>query len=704
MSTRFKICNCNRSMPLDAAAGAKLGDALGVGALPVATQLCRGEIGQFVNELSGTERMVVGCTQERARFDELAQQHASIAPLRFVNIRETANWGQESLQALAKTAALLADAALPAADPVPSVTYTSRGKTLVIGNAQQALPWARQLSSQVSVSVLLTGESAGSELPEESGIPVFSGEAVKISGWLGAFEVRWQQVNPIDLEACVRCNACIDACPENAINDLYQVEAEKCSRHGDCVIACGAVGAIDFSRRKTQRQGQFDLILDLSASPLIALHQPPQGYFAPDSNPSDQLAAALQISHMVGEFEKPKFFSYKEKLCAHSRNQKVGCNACIDVCSAKAIDSAGDRIKVNPHLCIGCGACTTVCPSGALGYAYPGAPHTGRRLKTVLSTFADAGGKQPVILFHSQQQGRDLINRLGRLAKKSQRHRGMPAQVIPIELHHTASVGIDLWLAAVAYGAAGIAVLVTDEEAPQYVDALTAQMAIAQTVLSGLGYAGAHCRLMQATTPEQLDTALLLAPKGDVPQQPATFHVAADKRNTLDFVLDHLYRHAPLKPDHVALPAGAPFGAIAVNTAACTLCMSCVGACPESALMDSQNAPQLRFVEKNCVQCGLCVQTCPEDALALAPRIAFTDTSKKAVVLHEAEPFCCIRCNKPFGTLQMIDNMLAKLSQHGAFSANLDRLKMCGDCRVVDMMTSKREVRIVEIKPPSITR
>jgi ferredoxin len=47
--------------------------------------------------------------------------------------------------------------------------------------------------------------------------------------------------------------------------------------------------------------------------------------------------AASQLMGMVGEFEKPKYFSYNEKICAHGRNGQVGCSACIDVCSTKAI-------------------------------------------------------------------------------------------------------------------------------------------------------------------------------------------------------------------------------------------------------------------------------------------------------------------------------------------------------------------------------
>ena len=149
---------------------------------------------------------------------------------------------------------------------------------------------------------------------------------------------------------------------------------------------------------------------------------------------------------------------------------------------------------------------------------------------------------------------------------------------------------------------------------------------------------------------------------------------------------------------HIALPAGAPFGAVAVDTAACTLCMSCVGACPASALIDNPSQPQLRFIEANCVQCGLCEKTCPENAISLTPRLLLDPRARERVVLNETQPFHCIRCGKPFGTLQMVENMLARLGTHSAFAGNLDRIKMCGDCRVVDMMQNKNEVSILEVK------
>ena len=135
------------------------------------------------------------------------------------------------------------------------------------------------------------------------------------------------------------------------------------------------------------------------------MHELPQGYFAPGDDPLEQALAARELAALVGEFEKPRFFQYREKICAHSRSGKAGCNACIEVCSTGAIRADGDHVKVEPHLCAGCGGCATVCPSGAMTYAYPTPADVGTRLKTLLATYRAAGGKDACILFHDATDG-----------------------------------------------------------------------------------------------------------------------------------------------------------------------------------------------------------------------------------------------------------------------------------------------------------
>ena len=557
---------------------------------------------------------------------------------------ESRGWSSLSVACAPKMAALdsLQNLAEPAA--VGRVSYVSRGNLLVIeGDApERALAAAEALAGALHVT-LLRRNGPGSE----GAFATWSGRVASITGYLGEFAV--------------------------------EIAALRTTPSGAPAAA--------------PLPAKFDLVLDFSARRFDGMRQPPQGFYAAPVDPAGLARVVDELRDCVGDFEKPKFFDYRANICAHSRSSIVGCNACIEICSTGAIRADGDHVVVDPHLCMGCGACSTVCPSGAMGYQYPRPDDRGAQMKQLLTSYRHAGGADACIVFHDALAGREA------LAHAAVAGLGLPARALPLLTWHVGSIGLDLLVSAVAFGASQVVVIAADGEDEAYVRALREQMAIGEAILSALGYSGRHFDVIETRTTESVACAFAGLAPAAVVAAPATFLLSNDKRTAIEFAVEHLARHAPTRVDEIALPPGSPFGEVKVDAGKCTMCMSCVGACPTSALMDGVEQAQLKFLERNCVQCGLCASTCPEDAITLGARLLLTPAVREARVLNATQPFHCVRCQKPFGTKQMVDAMLGRLAGHSMFAggAALQRLQMCADCRVVDMMESKDEVSVLKL-------
>ena len=300
----------------------------------------------------------------------------------------------------------------------------------------------------------------------------------------------------------------------------------------------------------------------------------------------------------------------------------------------------------------------------------------------MLLAYHQAGGSNPVLLLHDGQHGTPLIDALARHGD------GLPAQVIPLAVNEVTQVGLEAVIGAFAYGAAAFRLLLRGK--PRHdVTGLTRTIDMAETILAGLGFEGRRVAAIETDDPDVLLEQLKGIERLAAVKTPATFRTVGKRRDLLRFALSELHRLAPKPVDVIALPQGAPIGAVSVDTGGCTLCLSCVSVCPTGALRDDPEHPVLKFVEDACVQCGLCQSTCPEKVITLKPQIDFRAGRASAIVIKEEEPALCIRCGTAFGVKSTIDRIAAKLEgRHWMYPAGdkrLDAIRMCADCRVIVM-------------------
>jgi ferredoxin len=632
------VCSCERTMPLDAAAVQR---GCGGAKVETANHLCRAEVERFRAAVTQGAPLTVGCTQEAPLFSELGAELAPDTPLAFANVRETAGWSKDAAGAGPKMAALLAAAAEPLPE-TPLVPLTSDGIVLVYGRDERAIEAAQLVKDKLDVTVLLTKPGEISP-PRVTEFPVVKGTIRSAKGHLGAFELSIDDY----------------AAPLPSSRDRFAWDAPKNGATSRC-----------------------DLVIDLSGgAPLFPAHDLRDGYLRADpGDPAATLRALLKAAELVGTFDKPRYITFSDHLCAHARSRIVGCHRCLDLCPTGAITPAGDHVKIDEYVCAGCGACASACPTGAASYALPTADALMRKLRTLLTVYREAGGRRPVLLLHDAAHGEPMIDALARHGD------GLPANVLPLAVNELTQIGLENVAAAFAYGATAVRFLLRAK--PRHdVAALTKTIALAEPILTGLGFATGRLATIETDDPDQLGAAVRAIQLEGGAREPASFQPVGAKRDVLRLSLRELHRVAPTPVDIVALPADAPFGKVEINVEGCTLCLSCVSACPTGALKDDPERPMLRFVEDACVQCGLCQQTCPEKVVSLVPQLDFSAATAAARTLKEEEPFLCIKCGKPFGTKSTIERIAAKLEgKHWMFKGQpqrLDVLKMCEDCRVI---------------------
>ncbi len=452
----------------------------------------------------------------------------------------------------------------------------------------------------------------------------------------------------------------------------YQVISTADNRRFDLGLYAGLEG------------GKFDLVIEFAAQPTLPAEVPPPGYYwiGDDNGRDARIDEVLdEIPNLVGNFEKPKYFNYDPEICAHGRSGIVACTRCIDACPTQAISSLTEMIEVNSYLCQGAGTCATACPTGAITYAYPPAENLQEILRQLISNYCQSGGTHPSVVFYDKENGAPFLEQIIHNIDETR---------LPVQVEEVGSVGLDVCLSALAYGASNLKIILSDATPEQVRQELVAQFEVLEALLANLGYPRGIVELLETpfSTERINDNSATITTETS-----ASYAATGVKRTDIRTALEHLHEHAPEQPKIANLPTQAPFGTIYVDTETCTLCMGCVSVCPAAALESGDDSPKLSFIEQNCVQCGLCETACPENSITREPRYLFTtDERMRSRTLNEDAPFHCRLCGKPFATNAMLNKMRDKLKGHWMFENNSEammRLEMCEDCRVKDMFAAE---------------
>ncbi|XXK23106.1 4Fe-4S binding protein [Arenicellales bacterium nBUS_48] len=520
--------------------------------------------------------------------------------------------------------------------PTSLVSFSSSGIVALIGPLPSALQVAEGLDEISSCVIIATdgGKAGQTETRDINGRPValIFGQPMALSGYLGNFEITLSR------------------------------------EEGDIGVA-KSMGLADDA---------IDVVLDLSRDPLLTQEVLPVGYFAPRGDNDALIIACESISGLTGQFQKPRYVQYNADICAHGARGIKGCQRCLDVCPADALSSLGEKISVETHLCHGLGACTSSCPTGALSYSYPNRADSLNQLRRVVTSFRERTIVAPSILFFGGDEG---------LTGLSAVVNDLPDEVIPWKVEELGSVGPEIWLSCLAYGAKAVMMLQTSDTPSSVLIEISKQIKQMSALISALGRPSHAIGLIALDEDFEANCRQSVKCSNNDEGQFASYGGMEEKRAVFRAAIDHLINEAASVPEQIPLPNGTPFGEVLIDSNKCTLCMGCVAVCPAGALIDNKERPCLSFIEWNCIQCGLCENTCPEKAITLNPRLLADSNARMARrVLNEEEPFKCVECGKPFTTQSMVSRMEEKLSGHRMFAGDgIRRLRLCEDCRVKDM-------------------
>ena len=496
--------------------------------------------------------MTIACTQETKTFESYAEDKKFPNPKTF-NIRENSGWSKEGRESIPKMSALIRHSQ-EINYSTPSLNLISHGRCLVyfeLKNNENELAevsnYCEKLSSHLGVTLLISNY-APTAFDKNISYQFCKGKIKSINGHFSNFKL---------------------------IIDKF-AELKHSSKSN-----------FEFNDDSDGVETECDLIINFTDQLIVNSEHKRDGYFKTNiNNTRELLEIYAKVIEMIGEFEKPLYVKYDENFCAHSRNEISGCNNCLDVCPANAIKSNGNFVSIDPGICGGCGFCGSVCPSNAIQTDYPPLEFILIQTKKIVENYLLAGGKNPQILLHDSEYGNEMISILSR------HFDGLPSNLIPYELHSTGRIGHDLIVSLIALGYEKIYVLTDPRLASEHVH-VPLQLDLAKNMINGVAKSVNQnfIKIITNNDPEEVSN-IIYRNKDGVKLKLQPYNPLGKPRGIVRVAMQSLQKNND-KRKLIELPKDSPYGTLDIDKEKCTICLSCVGACPASALQDNPDAPQL---------------------------------------------------------------------------------------------------------------
>ena len=338
-----------------------------------------------------------------------------------------------------------------------------------------------------------------------------------------------------------------------------------------------------------------------------------------------------------------------EGICAAG----TGCRACVTECPQGAYHWSRGKVRFDRDACVTCGRCVTACPTGAISNP----TLSNRALLDQITALVACAGPDPLgIAFVCAQRSQHISS----------------AEWAEVEVQCTGMVPATWPLAALLLGAAAAAVVPCSASGCSLGSEERAADAV--SIAGGLLAASGLERAAVSGEPGPLTASL----------GPVALEDPFGTTGPLEVML--ALQSIATADQPIAVTGSMAYrGIVTIETAACTLCLTCAETCPTGALSHTAGTGhvELTFDAALCTGCSQCVPVCPEierGAIRVDRRIDVAALQGGRQTLAESPTAQCELCGAPVASAAMLARISHLLGdEHTAAMDYLER--RCMDCR-----------------------